>query len=160
MSLRHIRPLLRLLSLLILPLVLSQNVTLDDADASITYSGRWNLQTGTPSFVEGTIHFTTSANASAKFNFTGIGLSFFPVLTTNGGPLLVEIGNPIEGEGVVQYHLTSLQGESVSATTGGGVGTFLDIANLQNTTHEVTITNQGSTQLIIDFFTCVSYFFP
>jgi MYXO-CTERM domain-containing protein len=51
------------------------NLTVDDGDPSITYSGTWSSATGTSWDQNGTCHWSsTDSNASATFIFTGAGL--------------------------------------------------------------------------------------
>ena len=54
------------------------NIVVDDTDASLTYSGQWNLIAGGSSRQwNSTVHSTFQYGATVSFVFRGISLSIF-----------------------------------------------------------------------------------
>lgn len=55
------------------------NIVVDDTDASVAYSGQWNLfANGSSRQWDSTVHSTFQYGATVSFGFRGISLLIFP----------------------------------------------------------------------------------
>lgn len=62
----------------------------DDRDASLVYSGTWHDDSGS-TFLNGTARYTSDANASVSFTFTGTAIQWYGQNDTNFGTANVYI---------------------------------------------------------------------
>ncbi len=65
---------------------------IDDRDSSISYSGGWSLYSNA-SYHLGTTTFSTAANSQAQYSFTGTGISWYSVKSSQHGKADVFIDN-------------------------------------------------------------------
>ncbi|KAF8797677.1 hypothetical protein BYT27DRAFT_7124970 [Phlegmacium glaucopus] len=112
------------------------NIVLDDTDASLTYSGQWNLFAGGSSRQwDSTVHSTFQSGATVSFQFQGSVCKVYGTVPPgNGSTILIDV--TIDG--------------SVSPIVSRTSGSAADYANLfyqssamESVWHTVIITNRG-----------------
>ncbi|KIY69786.1 hypothetical protein CYLTODRAFT_442426 [Cylindrobasidium torrendii FP15055 ss-10] len=126
------------------------NVTFDDTDSRITYSGDWEEPHSTPGLDYGDSHrLSMDANASASFNFTGTAIYYLSTLW----PYDVTTVITVDGESSTM----DLRDHSVGATNGGEASVPYAVrwgrAGLADDTHTVRLSMaQDGLYLVVDGF--------
>ncbi|CAG7846575.1 SubName: Full=Uncharacterized protein {ECO:0000313/EMBL:CCA67792.1} [Serendipita indica DSM 11827] len=133
--------------------IILTNITVDDNDASISYTGRWDGVNAHPSSLNyGEYHTVTEdPQAKAVFTFTGIAVYYISSLW----PYLVDSYVSLDGATPVYVNLTVPPGMPYDvAEIGSEVIMWKAIwgaQNLCNTVHTLTVT-RGTTHGIVDAF--------
>jgi len=128
------------------------NIVVDDTDSSLTYSGHWNLYTGSSRQWESTVHSTFQYGATVSFQFRGIPLLKFDFPYLNfavQGSVCKVYGTVPQGNGSTILIDITIDG-SVSPIVSRTSGSAADYANLfyqssamQSVWHTVILTNRG-----------------
>ncbi len=119
--------------------------TVDDADASINYSGNWNAQSGWSGRYMQTIHESSDTDATAEFTFTGSRIELLADLQPWGGTIDVYIDDTLELENV---------------TYTGGPDDYQQVIfaiDLPNGLHTVQIRKTGGEWIYVDAFRYTHY---
>ena len=116
--------------------------TVDDDDLRIGYFGSWS-SSGSRGYgdLEDGVHYTQQNGDSAKFTFTGTGISF--LTETNGD------------EGDVGFTLDGVERPSVSANTAQRQAQYrlYSVSGLAAGPHTLTVTKLSGTYMLVDGFT-------
>ncbi len=112
-------------------------MTIDDADATIVYTGNWNAQSGWSGRYEGTLHETDSSGAAAEYTFTGTTIELIGELQSWGGSAEVILDGVSQGTvsftGSTQYQVSVFSATELDDVThtirlvvAGGGWVYLD----------------------------------
>jgi len=113
------------------------NIVVDDTDASLTYSGQWNLfANGSSRQWDSTVHSTFQYGATASFGFRGSVCKVYGTVPPgNGSTILIDV--TIDGS----------VSPIISATSGSAAvyaNLFYQSSAMESNWHTVIITNRGS----------------
>jgi Glycosyl hydrolase family 98 C-terminal domain/Glycosyl hydrolase family 98/Bacterial Ig-like domain (group 4) len=90
----------------------------DDGSSAVTYGGSWTAETGATGDYDGTYHVSTSAGATASYEFNGTSVEWLANTVAGGGTASVYIDGTLFASGVSLNSSSPADGAVVWRTTG------------------------------------------